>query len=238
MNLLEIKNVVKCFGGLVAVKEMNISVEKGKIVGLIGPNGAGKTTLFNIISGFYKPDSGEILFSGENVTNLLSHELCARGLARTFQIPKMFPDMSVTDNVLIGALSRTGAIKLARKEADEIVSFLGMSDKRGVLAGSLRVHELKRLEIAKALATKPNLLLLDETMAGMNPAEQNQMMDLLRRVNSSGVTLFVVEHVMHVVTNLCDHIAVMSYGRKIAEGRPRQVLENQEVVKVYLGEED
>jgi branched-chain amino acid transport system ATP-binding protein len=238
MSLLVIRDVTKAFGGLVAVNRMNTVVEEGKIYGLIGPNGAGKTTLFNIISGFYKPDSGDILFAEAKVTHLDSHELCAKGLARTFQIPKMFPEMSVIDNVLIGALSRTKAVKLARKESEEIVNFLGMTDKKDALAGSLRVHELKRLEIAKALATKPKLLLLDETMAGMNTVEQNQMIDLLKRVHDSGTTLFVVEHVMHVVANLCDHLMVMNSGQKIIEGRPRDVLENEEVIKIYLGEED
>jgi branched-chain amino acid transport system ATP-binding protein len=150
----------------------------------------------------------------------------------------MFPEMSVIDNVLIGALSRTRAVKPARSEAKEIVSFLGMTEKKDTLAGSLTVQDLKRLEIAKALATKPKLLLLDEPMAGMNPVEQNQMIDLLKRVHDSGTTLFVVEHVMHAVVNLCDHVMVMDSGQKIVEGRPRDVLENEEVIKIYLGEED
>lgn len=237
MSLLEIRNVIKTFGGLVALNGMNVVIEQGKIYGLIGPNGAGKTTLFNIVSGFYKPDSGDIFFVGRNVTHLESHELCAKGLARTFQIPKMFPEMSVIDNVLIGALRRTRAVKPARSEAEEIVSFLGMTEKKDTMAGSLTVQDLKRLEIAKALATKPKLLLLDEPMAGMNPVEQNQMMDLLKRVHGSGTTLFVVEHVMHAVVNLCDHVMVMDSGQKIVEGRPRDVLENEEVIKIYLGEE-
>jgi branched-chain amino acid transport system ATP-binding protein len=238
MNLLEINSVTKAFGGLLAVNRMNLVIEQGKIYGLIGPNGAGKTTLFNIISGFYKPESGEIFFAGENVTHLSSDQLCHKGLVRTFQMPKMFPEMSVIDNVLIGALSRTKRVGLARSEAEEIINFLGMGTKKDTLAGSLRVHELKRLEIAKALATKPRLFLLDETMAGLNAVEQNQMIDLLKKVHDSGVTLFVVEHVMHIVANLCEHIVVMNYGEKIAEGRPRDVLKNEKVVKVYLGEED
>jgi branched-chain amino acid transport system ATP-binding protein len=238
MNLLEINSVTKAFGGLLAVNRMNLDIEQGKIYGLIGPNGAGKTTLFNIISGFYKPESGEIFFAGENVTHLSSDQLCHKGLVRTFQMPKMFPEMSVIDNVLIGALSRTKRVGLARSEAEEIINFLGMGTKKDTLAGSLRVHELKRLEIAKALATKPKLFLLDETMAGLNAVEQNQMIDLLKKVHDSGVTLFVVEHVMHIVANLCEHIVVMNYGEKIAEGRPQDVLKNEKVVKVYLGEED
>ena len=238
MNLLEIHNVTKSFGGLVAVHGMDLFIEEGKIYGLIGPNGAGKTTLFNIISGFYKPESGNIFFAGENVTQLSSDQLCHKGLVRTFQIPKMFPEMSVIDNVLIGALSRTKRVGLARREAEEIIDFLGMGPKRDALAGSLRVQELKRLEIAKALATKPKLFLLDETMSGLNAVEQNQMIDLLKRVHDSGVTLFVVEHVMHVVANLCAHIVVMNYGEKIAEGKPQEVLQNEKVVTVYLGEGD
>jgi len=238
MSLLEIRNVTKTFGGLAAVNGMSVSIQEGVIYGLIGPNGAGKTTLFNIISGFYKQDGGGIFFGGEDVTHLPSHERCARGLARTFQIPKMFPEMSFIDNVLIGALCRTKSVNLARSESGEIVDFLGMTGKKDALAGSLRVHELKRLEIAKALATKPKLLLLDEPMGGMNPVEQNQMIDLLKRVNVAGTTLFVVEHVMHAVANLCEHVVVMSSGQKIVEGRPREVLENGEVIKIYLGEED
>lgn len=238
MNLLEINSVTKRFGGLEAVSRMSLAIEKGRIYGLIGPNGAGKTTLFNIISGFYTADEGDILFGGENVTHLSSDKLCHRGLVRTFQIPKMFPDMSVVDNVLIGALSRTKRVSLARSAAEEIIDFLGIVEKKDALAGSLRVHELKRLEIAKALATKPQLFLLDETMAGLNAVEQNQMIDLLKRIHGSGVTLLVVEHVMHVVANLCEHVMVMNYGQKIAEGRPEEVLKNEDVVKVYLGEED
>jgi branched-chain amino acid transport system ATP-binding protein len=238
MNLLEINEVTKRFGGLEAVSRMSITIEQGRIYGLIGPNGAGKTTLFNTISGFYRPDEGEIFFGGENVTSMSSDKLCHRGLVRTFQIPKMFPDMSVVDNVLIGALSRTRKVSAARSEAEELIDFLGMVEKQDALAGSLRVHELKRLEIAKALATKPKLFLLDETMAGLNAVEQNQMIELLKRVHGSGITLLVVEHVMHVVANLCEHVMVMNYGQKIAEGKPEDVLKNEEVVKVYLGEED
>jgi len=238
MALLEIRNVRKTFGGLIAVDGMNIVVEEGKIYGLIGPNGAGKTTLFNIASGFYRPDAGDIVFAGERVTDLGSHERCARGLARTFQIPKMFPEMTVVDNVLIGALSRTRAVKAARSDAEEIVEFLGMTGKKDTLAGSLRVHELKRLEIAKALATKPKLLLLDEPMAGMNAVEQDQLIHLLKKVHDAGTTLFVVEHVMHAVANLCEHVVVMNSGQKIAEGGTREVLANAEVIRIYLGEED
>jgi len=238
MALLEMQNVRKRFGGLIAVDGMNILVEEGKIYGLIGPNGAGKTTLFNIASGFYKPDAGEIIFGGERVTDLGSHERCARGLARTFQIPKMFPEMSVLDNVMIGALSRTKAVEAARRDAEEIVEFLGMTGKKDALAGSLRVHELKRLEIAKALATKPKLLLLDEPMAGMNVVEQGRLISVLKRVHDAGTTLLVVEHVMHAVVNLCEHVTVMNSGQKIVEGGTREVLANEEVIRIYLGEED
>ena len=238
MALLEIHDVRKSFGGLVAVNGMSIVVEEGKIYGLIGPNGAGKTTLFNIASGFYEPDSGDIVFAGERVTALGSHERCARGLARTFQIPKMFPDMTVVDNVLIGALSRTKAVKAARSDAEEIVDFLGMTGKKDALAGSLRVHELKHLEIAKALATKPRLLLLDEPMGGMNALEQDHLIHLLKKVHQAGTTLLIVEHVMHAVVNLCEHVVVMNSGQKIVEGGTRDVLANAEVIRIYLGEED
>jgi len=238
MLLLEIQNAKKAFGGLVALDGMSVEVEEGKIYGLIGPNGAGKTTLFNIASGFYKPDAGEVFFRGDRVTDLESHERCRRGLARTFQIPKMFPDMSVLDNILVGALSRTKAVEHAREEADEIVDFLGMSRKKQAPAGSLRVHELKHLEIAKALATKPKLLLLDEPMGGMNAVEQDQLIELLKKISAAGTTLLVVEHVMHAVANLCEHVLVMNAGQKIVEGATREVLANEEVIRIYLGEED
>jgi branched-chain amino acid transport system ATP-binding protein len=238
MALLEVRSVKKAFGGLIALDGMSIVVEEGRIYGLIGPNGAGKTTLFNIASGFYAPDAGEVIFAGERVTHLGSHERCARGLARTFQIPKMFPEMSVVDNVLIGALSRTKEVKSARSYAEEIVDFLGMTRKKDALAGSLRVHELKRLEIAKALATKPKLLLLDETMAGMNAVEQDQLIRLLRKVHDAGTTLLVVEHVMHAVANLCQHVVVVNAGRMVVEGGTREVLANEEVIRIYLGEDD
>jgi branched-chain amino acid transport system ATP-binding protein len=238
MALLEVRSVKKAFGGLIALDGMSIVVEEGRIYGLIGPNGAGKTTLFNIASGFYAPDAGEVIFAGERVTDLGSHERCARGLARTFQIPKMFPEMSVVDNVLIGALSRTKEVKSARSYAEEIVDFLGMTRKKDALAGSLRVHELKRLEIAKALATKPKLLLLDETMAGMNAVEQDQLIRLLRKVHDAGTTLLVVEHVMHAVVNLCQHVVVVNAGRMVVEGGTREVLANEEVIRIYLGEDD
>jgi len=238
MALLEMRNVRKTFGGLIAVDGMNIVVEEGKIYGLIGPNGAGKTTLFNIASGFYKLDSGDIFFAGERVTDLESHERCARGLARTFQIPKIFPEMTVVDNVMIGALSRTKSVEAARNDAKEIVKFLGMTDKIDAPAGSLRVHELKRLEIAKALATKPKLLLLDEPMGGMNAVEQDGLIHLLKTVHAAGTTLLVVEHVMHAVMNLCEHVVVMNTGQKVVEGGTREVLANKEVIRIYLGEED
>ncbi len=238
MALLELRDVRKTFGGLVAVDGMSIVVEPGRIYGLIGPNGAGKTTLFNIASGFYRLDSGDIFFAGERVTDLESHERCALGLARTFQIPKMFPEMSVLDNVMIGALSRTKAVKAARSDAEAIVTSLGMTEKIDAPAGSLRVHELKRLEIAKALATKPKLLLLDEPMGGMNAVEQDRLIHLLKDVHAAGTTLLVVEHVMHAVVNLCEHVVVMNSGQKIMEGETRDVLGNAEVIRIYLGEED
>jgi len=238
MPLLEIRNVRKSFGGLVALDGMTVVVEEGRISGLIGPNGAGKTTLFNIASGFYTPDAGEVLFGGERVTALGSHDRCAKGLARTFQIPKMFPEMSVVDNVLVGALGRTKAVPAARGQAEEIVEFLGMGAKKDALASSLRVHELKRLEVAKALATKPKLLLLDEPMGGMNAVEQGHLIELLKKVHAAGTTLLVVEHIMHAVVNLCEHVVVMNSGQKIVEGQTRDVLANPEVIRIYLGAED
>lgn len=238
MIILKVDKVTKSFGGLTAVNSMDLVLEEGRIYGLIGPNGAGKTTLFNTISGFYRAGSGNIFFIGNDVTGLTSDRLCAMGLVRTFQIPKIFEKMSVIENVIIGAFNRVSTLDKARHEAEKTIAFLGIDDKKDLAAGLLSVPEMKRLEIAKALATKPKLLLLDETMAGLNVVEQNQTIELLRKVNNSGVTLFLIEHVMHVVANLCDHITVMNYGRKIAEGEPQAVLKNEEVVRVYLGEEN
>jgi branched-chain amino acid transport system ATP-binding protein len=234
--ILEIKDVTKSFGGLIAVNKMNLVLEKDRIYGLLGPNGAGKTTLFNIISGFYRADSGSIVFAGKETSGLTTDKLCSIGLARTFQIPQVFAEMSTIDNITIGALNRTDNLNVAKSEAERIVKFMGMSRRKDALAGSLTVHELKRLEIAKALATKPKLLLLDETMAGLNIIEQQQVIELLKEVHDSGITLLLVEHVMHAIATLCEQIWVMHYGRKIAQGRPQDVLKNEEVVKVYLGE--
>jgi branched-chain amino acid transport system ATP-binding protein len=205
-------------------------------VGLIGPNGAGKTTLFNVISGMLRPNTGVVKFKGENITNLKPHLICKKGIARTFQIPKVFEGMTVLDNVVIGALSREKSIERARSAAIETLEFVGLSPQMNHPAGSLTAADRKRLELARALATKPELLLLDEVMAGLNPSELDEMLALIKKIREEGKTLFIVEHVMRAVMSICNRIIVLHHGEVIATGRPREVANDQRVIDVYLGE--
>jgi branched-chain amino acid transport system ATP-binding protein len=235
--MLQVKQVSKRFGGLDALKDVNLFVKEGEIFGLIGPNGAGKTTLFNIISGIFHCDRGNIIFQGEDITKYKSHQGCMKGISRTFQLVKPFSNISVLQNVIVGAFCRINSVEKAENEAIEILKFVDLFWKKDVLAKSLTIADRKRLELARALATKPRLLLLDEIMGGLNPKEIEDVITLLRKVQRNGTTLFIIEHVMRAIMVLSEKIAVLDFGEKIAEGTPEEISKNQEVIKAYLGEE-
>ncbi|MDH3231588.1 MAG: ABC transporter ATP-binding protein [Alphaproteobacteria bacterium] len=237
MSILEAKRVTKIFGGLVAVKEVDFRVEEGEIVGLIGPNGAGKTTFFNMISGFYPPNDGDVLLNGKSILGLKPNRICKLGMTRTFQIVKPFPELTVLENVMMGAFNHHAKAAAARAKAMEVMKILGLTERAHELAGNLPVAGRKRVEIAKALATEPKLMLLDEVMAGLTPAEMRQMIDTVRRIRETGVTMVIVEHVMPVIMNLCDRIYVLHHGEKIAEGTPEEIVADKRVTEAYLGED-
>lgn len=237
MTLLEVNNVTKRFGGLVAVNDLSLSVSQGEILGMIGPNGAGKTTAFNMISGYYKPNEGQVIFDGKDITGLRPDQVCKLGLARTFQVVKPFPQLSVLDNVIVGAYNRTNDKQEAQQKAQEILGFLGMGDMTEHLAGGLSVAGRKRLEIAKVLATEPKMILLDEAMAGLRPIETDEIIELVRQISQQGIALLLVEHVMKVIMSLADRIVVIHHGEKLAEGEPQQVVQDKAVIDAYLGEE-
>ncbi len=238
MHLLEGENVTKNFGGLAAVSAVDFFVDEGEIVGLIGPNGAGKTTLFNLISAALNPKPGEIRFKGKKINGLNPYQICRLGIARTFQTVKIFSSMSVIDNVRIGSLF--GAQKrLSAKEANnaaiESLEFVGLADAAQAPARDLTLSSQKRLEVARALATKPALLLLDEIMAGLNQTELNQAMELVKKIQGKGITVIMIEHVMKAIMNICSRIIVLHHGQKIAEGTPQEVANSKTVIEVYLG---
>jgi len=237
MPLLQIKNLTMKFRGLIAVNNFCLNLEKGEIVGLIGPNGSGKTTLFNNITGVYPYDSGEVLFKGQSLRGKKPHEVCALGIGRTFQLVKPFGTKTVLYNVVVGSFNRMSDRRLAEKRALEILELVGMLPKKDFLGKNLTVADRKRLEVARALATGPDLLLLDEVMAGLNPKETEEAILLVKEINRTGVTLLVVEHVMQVIMSLSNRIAVIHHGEKIAEGSPSQVGQSAEVIKAYLGKE-
>ena len=237
---LEAKQITKRFGGLAAVAGVDLTIRKGEILGMIGPNGAGKTTFVNCITGLDKPTSGTILFRGKDITKLPSHAIGRLGIARTFQVVKPLKQLSVRDNVAIGAMfgargkERTAA--QARERAGEVLTRVGLQHRIDHTASDLTIADLKRLELAKALAMDPELLFLDEVMAGLNPTEMESAMELLRRINQDGVTLFVIEHVMKAIMGISDRLVVLHYGKKIAEGQPEEIVENPQVIEAYLGE--
>ena len=233
-------NVTKHFGGLVAVKELNFSVRQGEIHGLIGPNGAGKTTLLNCISGFYPYDSGVIQFKGREIRKCSPPRICSMGIARTFQIPRYFPDETVLDNVTTGVVfgGSTVSRRNAKRDATELLEFTELSAKEASLAKELPIPGLKRLGVTIALATKPELLLLDEPIAGLNPTETVAAMELVKKIRSEwNITVLMVEHNMKVIMNICERITVINFGEKICEGSPEEVGSDAEVIKAYLGEE-
>ncbi len=237
MKFLEVEKLKKTFGGLVAVQNFDMTLEKGEIVGLIGPNGAGKTTVFNIVAGFYQPDAGHVRFEGKDLVGMKPYQVCALGVARTFQVTKPFVNNTVLENVMVGAFSRTAHAPEARKKALEVLDFLGFQDHKDVLGHELTTADHKRLELARALATQPRLLLLDESMAGLNPTEKMHLLELLRRVRDQGITLLVVEHDMKAVMSLCERIIMLHRGEKLVEGAPQQVANNPQAIAAYLGEE-
>ncbi|PKN62258.1 MAG: ABC transporter ATP-binding protein [Deltaproteobacteria bacterium HGW-Deltaproteobacteria-15] len=237
MRILEVDRLGKRFGGLAAAADVGFHVDEGEIVGLIGPNGAGKTTVFNLISGALVPDSGTIQFRDKKITGKKPHQICRAGIARTFQSVQVFPRISVLDHVRLAQLfgnpkSRSGGNKW---DAAQILDFVELSGMSALRAMDLTLANQKRLEVARALAAEPELLLLDEVMAGLNPTEVSQAMELARKIQERGVTILMIEHVMKAIMNICDRIIVLNYGQKIAEGVPREIAANQTVIEVYLG---
>lgn len=237
-HLLEGKGLTKSFGGLTALQNVDFYVDNGEIFGLIGPNGAGKTTLFNLVAGVYKPEDGEIQFKGENLTNLRPDQICKKGIGRTFQITKPFLNLSVLENVTVGSYfgaSKRENLKECRERAEEAIRKVGLKEKLRTLADKLTLVERKRLELARALATQPIVLLLDEVIAGLNPTETLDMVKAILEIRASGVTIFMIEHVIKAVMKLSDRILVLHYGKKIAEGSPKEIVHNSDVVRAYLG---
>ena len=241
--VLKVEGVVKRFGGLVALDSVSFEVTEGEILGIIGPNGAGKTTLFNVISGVYKPEEGRVLYRRDggwlDITGWKPHRVARLGIARTHQIPKPFPELSLLENTMIGAMfgGKSMSESEAQRHALEILEFVGLADKAELPAKVLNVQEKKRLELARALAAEPRILMLDEVLAGLTPAEVSQMLELLSKIRrEKGVTILMIEHVMHAVMNLADRIVVLHFGRKIAEGTPEEVANNPDVITAYLGD--
>src|SRR3979409_1625645 len=234
-DALVIKGLSKRFGGLRAVQDVSFTVKENETVALIGPNGAGKTTSFNLITGFQRPDSGSVLAFGQEIVGLKPHDVCALGLARTFQVAKPFGAMTVLANVMTGAFLRDRHVAAARDSAREAIEFVGLSAREQTAAKDLTTIDQRRLEMARALATEPRILLLDEVMAGLNPAEIDQAVALVGKLSSRGLTIVIVEHVMRAIMAVAKHIVVLDHGQKIAEGNPNEVVENAEVIRAYLG---
>ena len=237
--MLKCVQVSKTFGGLQALKKVYFTVNDGEIAGLVGPNGSGKSTLLNLISGVYKPTSGNILFQDQEISKLPPYAICAKGISKTSQTVQSFPDLTTIENVLTGVLfadKKRGEEKAATDRAKELLEFVGLrKEKFNVLAKNLNVIELRRVQLARALATKPKLLLLDELLTGLTPRESDEAIELIKLINKQGVTILLVEHVMRVIMGLCDRVTVLHHGEKICEGTPGEVCNDEEVIKVYLG---
>jgi branched-chain amino acid transport system ATP-binding protein len=236
VTLLECRRVTKRFGALAAVRDFSLSLQAGEILGLIGPNGSGKTTLFNVIAGIYSPDGGEVLFRDRSIAHLSSHEICRRGIAKTSQIIQPFSNLTVFENVLVGALyGRNLAMRPAQEETERILMAVGLGGLRNDPAGKIPFPLRRRLELGRALATGAEVLLLDEVMAGLTPAEVEEALEILKKIRTQGRTLILVEHVMRAVMGISERIIVLNHGEKIAEGVPEEVAGNPEVIKAYLG---
>jgi branched-chain amino acid transport system ATP-binding protein len=234
--ILDIQHVSKFFGGLAANSDVSFSMEEGMIMGLIGPNGAGKTTLFNCITGYYPPSRGDVLFEGRRINGLQPDRVCMLGMARTWQKVRPLAKMTVLDNVMVGALARTSSLRVAREVAAEQLRVVRLEHKAAFLAGGLPIGERKKLEVARVLATRPKLLLLDEVMGGLNPAESEEIIQLILEIKKRGLTQMVIEHDMKAIMRISDRIVVLNSGEKLAEGAPQEVVANPEVVTAYLGE--
>ena len=237
MAILEVKNLTKAFGGLLAVNDISFQVEEGEILGLIGPNGSGKTTTFNCINQFFPVTSGDILFKGKSIIGFKTHQICHMGIGRTFQVAKPLARMTVLENVSASAFCRVNTIKDAKDEALRVLKFCNLSNQNEKQVKSLPIAGRKRLEIARSLATKPDLLLLDETTAGLNPAELDEAIDLIKKIRDNGISILIVEHIMKVIMTISDRIHAINFGQTIAEGAPEEVANNPAVVEAYLGEQ-
>ncbi|HMK60982.1 MAG TPA: ABC transporter ATP-binding protein [Dissulfurispiraceae bacterium] len=235
-SILEVRNVSMFFGGLAAVSNVSFEVQKGEILGVIGPNGAGKTTLFNMVNGFYRPSRGEIYFRGEKISGLKSYQICKRGMARTFQVVKPLQRMSVLDNVIASAFLRTSSKAEAEEIARETIKFTGISADIDSISKGLPLGKRKKLEITRALATQPELLLLDESCAGLNPSELDESIEIIMKIKEKGITIMVIEHHMKVIMSISDRIVVVNYGQKIGDGTPGEIGGNPQVIEAYLGE--
>jgi branched-chain amino acid transport system ATP-binding protein len=234
-DMLEVIKLTKRFGGLTALSQIDFSAARGEILGIIGPNGAGKTTIFNVVTSVYRPDQGSILLDGADITRMKTYQICRSGVGRTFQVVKFFGALSVLDNVVAAAFCHINRREEARQEALAVLERVGLASKKDVMPRSLTIADKKHLELAKALATRPKLLLLDEIMAGLNPSETDRTIALIKNLQKEGYTIVIVEHVMRAIMALSNRIIVLNFGQKIAEGSPDEIAQNPEVVKAYLG---